>query len=54
MNIMTLICEKYSSVKRKVLETERVEILESKINFKLPFDYREFIEGYTGFENFIV
>ena len=47
------IVEKYGSKKRSKLAVDNIELIEKMIGFKLPEDYRQFAEGYTGFESII-
>ena len=35
------------------LATENINLIKQKIGFELPNDYKEFLNKYTGFENFI-
>ena len=47
------IVEKYGSTKRNVSIVDAIELIERKIGFDLPKDYRQFAEGYAGFESMI-
>lgn len=47
------IIEKYGGKKRNKLGFETINVVEKKLEFKLPIDYCQFVEEYTGFDNFI-
>ena len=53
METFASIIEKYGSKRRIELATENINLIKQKIGFELPNDYKEFLNKYTGFENFI-
>ena len=47
------IWEKYGSLKRTAITTNKLKAIEDKVGFHVPNDYNEFLISYTGFENHI-
>lgn len=53
MTVLQSILEKYGVAHRAQPDSDHIHTVEEKIGFKLPEDYKGFLEGYAGFEEFI-
>lgn len=53
MELLEKILSKYNFEKKLSKTPTEIEQIENMIKFKLPIDYKYFIQNYMGFENFI-
>lgn len=53
MEVFELILEKYNCQKRNKKPLYTIDQIESIIKFKLPYDYKTYIQNYFGFEEHI-